>query len=50
VALAAHPELFNVIIGAPGDGLSGFADAGCFGDGTEDDPSWCVYIRPGGCG
>ncbi len=49
IALAANSSRYNVIIGAPGDGLAGFSEAGCFGAWTEDDPTYCVYTRPGGC-
>ncbi len=49
-ALAAHADKFNVMVGKPGDGIPGFTVRGCFGGGTEDDPVYCVFARPGGCG
>ena len=49
-ALAAHAGKFNVIIGAPTDGLPGFTVHGCYGSGRLDDPTVCVFTRPGGCG
>jgi GPI mannosyltransferase 3 len=48
-ALAGNTRRFNVIIGEPTDGLPGFAESGCFGTGTKDDPTYCVFTRPGGC-
>jgi len=48
-ALAGHADLFNVMIGAPTDALPGFADTGCFGAGSKDDPTYCVFVRAGGC-
>jgi GPI mannosyltransferase 3 len=49
-ALAAHSAAFNALIGTPGDGLPGFARTACFGAGGADDSSYCVFVRPGGCG
>ena len=46
---SAHPKAFNVLIGAPTDGLPGFSAGTCFGDGTRADPTFCVFTRPGGC-
>lgn len=48
-ALAANARRFNVLIGEPDDGLPGFTQAGCFGSGSADDPTYCVFTRPGGC-
>jgi hypothetical protein len=49
-SLAEHADRFNVIIGAPGEELPKFSGAGCFGSGGKDDPTYCVFTRPGGCG
>jgi hypothetical protein len=49
-ALAANTSKFNVMIGAPNDGLPGFSKSRCYGRGSLDDPAFCVFTRPGGCG
>jgi hypothetical protein len=49
-ALAAHADRFNVMIGHPADGLPGFSRRACHGSGSVDDPEYCVFARPGGCG
>ena len=48
-ALAAHADRFNVMVGTDGDGLPGFVRTSCFGDGSPADPTYCVFVRPGGC-
>lgn len=50
VALASHTDKFNAIIGLRTDGLPGFTEQGCFGQGSLDDRTFCVFTRPGGCG
>jgi hypothetical protein len=49
-ALAANTGKFNVILGSRSDGLPGYSEAACFGHGSMDDPSFCVFTRAGGCG
>jgi hypothetical protein len=49
-ALAANTRKFNVMIAAPNDGLPGFSKRRCYGRGSIDDPAFCVFTRPGGCG
>jgi 4-amino-4-deoxy-L-arabinose transferase-like glycosyltransferase len=48
-ALAANAGKFNVMVGARTDSLPGFAESGCYGRGSLDDPAYCVFTRPGGC-
>ena len=47
--LAGHSGKFNVIVGRHTDQLPGFGELACFGAGTLDDSTWCVFTRPGGC-
>ena len=47
--LARRTDRFNVIVGAPGDGLPGFQRRACFGAGRPDDRRLCVFERPGDC-
>ena len=49
-AMAAHTGKFNAIVGTHTDGLPGFTEHSCYGAGTVDDPIWCLFTRPGGCG
>lgn len=49
-ALAANSGRFNVMIGGPSDGVSGFSRRGCYGEGSTADPTVCLFARPGGCG
>ncbi len=44
---ARHAQLFNVLIGP--DQLPGFTTKACFGAGSPDDPTICVFRRPGQC-
>jgi hypothetical protein len=48
-ALGAHAGKFNVMVGRPGDILPDFSERSCYGLGSDDDPAYCVFIRPGGC-
>jgi phosphatidylinositol glycan class B len=48
-ALTANSGKFDVMIGTPADGLPGFTRRACFGPGSADDPTFCVFTRPGGC-
>ncbi len=48
-AFVAEDNRFNVLIGSPADRLPGFATRACYGRGTPDDPTRCVFVRPGGC-
>lgn len=48
-ALAEHADRFNVIVGTASDGLPGFTRGNCYGAGSKDDPTYCVFTRPGGC-
>ncbi len=48
-ALAEHTDAFNVLMGSPADGLPGFVRHRCHGTGHLDDPTVCVFVRPGGC-
>ena len=41
---------FNVMIGARRDRLPGFSVQDCYGRGSIDDPTVCLFTRPGGCG
>lgn len=47
--MPAHPEKFNAMIGVRSDTLPGFTVRSCFGLGTIDDRTICVFTRPGGC-
>ncbi len=49
-AMASHTDKFNAIVGLRTDGLPGFTEQSCFGTGSLDDRTFCVFIRPGGCG
>lgn len=47
--LAANTVRFNVMVGARSDVLPGFSERSCHGRGLIDDPTYCVFTRPGGC-
>jgi hypothetical protein len=48
-ALAVNTGRFNVIVGKPSDALPDFSERACYGQGSADDPVYCVFTRPGGC-
>jgi len=48
-ALAANTDKFNVMVGTRNDGLPGFSEGACYGEGSDNDPAYCVFTRPGGC-
>jgi len=48
--MPGHTAAFNAMIGLPGDILPGYAVQSCFGAGTSDDRTICLFARPGGCG
>lgn len=48
-ALAENARSFNVLIGTPADVLPGYTAQACFGAGTKDDPTYCVFRRAGPC-
>jgi hypothetical protein len=45
----AQTGRFNVMISEKSGGLPGFEKQKCFGQGSIDDRTFCVYTRPGGC-
>jgi len=48
--LKQHPQLYNVLIAPPDDGVPGFTQTACFGnEDSPANPRVCLFKRSGGC-